>query len=336
MKEISKKEVFLDCLRRYRLPAVLYLAITVTQFVVFGLYNSRTEACVYAAVLAAALLLASFGFTFFRQMHRAEQRAKLAAGLPFFPAALPASESKNEADYRRMLEALSAQVRQMNAALESQRQETLDYCTVWVHQIKTPIAVMRLRLQEEDSEEHRALETELFRIEQYVEMMLQYIRMESDTNDLVIARYALDDLLREAFRKFAPQFVYKKLKLEYETVDLQIVTDKKWFLCILDQLLSNAIKYTPAGGTVRVYLPEERQLCVEDNGVGIAAEDLPRIFEKGFTGHNGRLGQNSSGLGLFLCKRAAELLSLRLSVISAPGEGSAFYVDLGNPAGRPE
>lgn len=232
-----------------------------------------------------------------------------------------------------MLEILSSQIRGLNAALESQRQEALDYCTVWAHQIKTPIAVLRLRLQEEDSEVRRALETELFRIEQYVEMMLQYIRMESSINDLVIAEYALDDLLREAFRKFAPLFVYKKLKLEYEAFGQQVVTDKKWFLCIIDQLLSNAIKYTPAGGTVRVYQTKDLRLCVADNGVGIAAEDLPRIFEKGFTGQNGRLGQNSSGLGLFLCKRAADLLSLRLGVISAPGEGSAFYLDLGAPAG---
>ena len=195
----------------------------------------------------------------------------------------------------------------------------------WVHQIKTPIAVMRLKLAD-DTPEHHALAVELQRIEQYVDMVLQYIRLGSGSTDLVIREFPLDDLIRESVRKLAPQFVEKRLRLEFSPTEATVVTDQKWFVCILDQLLSNAVKYTPAG-TVTIAF-QDSILTVSDTGIGIAPEDLPRIFEKGYTGMNGRLGQKSSGLGLYLAKKAADLLSIPLCAESAVGSGSAFRLDL--------
>ena len=156
-----------------------------------------------------------------------------------------------------------------------------------------------------ESPEHRAMGAELFRMEQYVDMVLQYLRLDGGENDLVITRCDLDELIREAVRRYGPQFVLRKLSLHYEPTERTVVTDRKWFVCILEQLLSNAIKYTPEGCiTIRL---EGDCLRISDTGIGIAPEDLPRIFEKGYTGENGRLERTSSGLGLYLVRLILEL-----------------------------
>ena len=142
----------------------------------------------------------------------------------------------------------------------------------------------------------------------------------------MIREYALDELIREAIRKQATQFVQKRLRLCYTPTDAAIVTDQKWFVCILDQLLSNAVKYTNEGAVTVEF--RDSLLKISDTGIGIAAEDLPRIFEKGYTGSNGRLGQKSSGLGLYLAKKSADLLAIPLLVESAVGSGSVFTLDL--------
>ena len=224
-----------------------------------------------------------------------------------------------------MIEVLGRQLEKVQSESLTERQDMIDYYTAWVHQIKTPIAVMRLKLSE-DTPEHHALRVELTRIEQYAEMALQYIRIGSGTNDLVIRECKLDDLIKASVRKLAPQFVEKKLKLTYDPIQEIVITDEKWFSCIMDQLLSNAVKYTNQGG-ITIEL-ENGFLKVSDTGMGIASEDLPRIFEKGYTGINGRMSQHSSGLGLYLAKKASDLLTITLKAESKVGEGSSFVLDL--------
>ena len=218
----------------------------------------------------------------------------------------------------------------MEAALtewENWRQESMDYYTTWVHQIKTPISVMRMTLEGEDTEEHRELSAELFRIEQYVEMVLSYLRLDSDSSDYVFQEYDLDSIIRQAVHKYAPLFVRKKLRLFYEPVNVKVLTDEKWLLFILEQILSNSIKYTQEG-SVSITLTPDKVLNISDTGIGIAPEDLPRIFEKGFTGYNGRSDKKSTGLGLYLCKKAAGRLSHKISVQSKPGAGTVVSIDL--------
>ena len=186
---------------------------------------------------------------------------------------------------------------------------------------------MKLKLSG-DSPENRLLLAELLRIEQYADMALQYIRLSGETNDLVLREYSLDELIRESVRKFAPLFLEKKLRLDFAPTEKTLITDKKWFGCILDQLISNAVKYTPSG-TVSIGIGDGF-LCISDTGIGIAPEDMPRIFERGYTGLNGRVGQKSSGLGLYLAKKAADMLALPLKAESETGEGSRFMLDLKN------
>ena len=162
---------------------------------------------------------------------------------------------------------------------------------------------------------------------QYADMALNYLRLDGSVTDLVIRPCPLDDLIRRSVRKYAPQFVAKRLSLTYEGTQAQVLTDEKWLSFILEQLLDNAVKYTAAGG-VTITVTKEKVLRIADTGMGIAAEDLPRIFEKGFTGYNGRTDKSATGLGLYLCRRAADMLHHRLWARSEVGKGSVFYLDL--------
>lgn len=318
-------KIFKEVLRKNRAALVLFAAATALNATVFLLYDILTEPLLYAAVLSILLLATLLAVDFVREKRRADERFRALAAVASEWRALPEAHSLAEEDCQKMIAAMGAELDRLTAEANAQRQDMVDYYTAWVHQIKTPIAVMKLKLSG-DTPEHRALSAELRRIEQYAEMALQYIRIGSETNDLVIREYPLDELIREAVRKQAAAFVEKRLRLDYAPTGAMVVTDRKWFACILDQLLSNAVKYTPEG-TVGIAF-DDGLLTVSDTGVGIAPEDLPRIFEMGYTGCNGRLGQASSGLGLYLAKRAADLLSIPLAVESTVGQGSAFTLDL--------
>ena len=171
------------------------------------------------------------------------------------------------------------------------------------------------------------MEAELLKIGQYVDMVLGYLRLDSDSTDYVFQDTELDILIRQAVRKFARLFILKHITLDFRETGRKVVTDGKWLSFVVEQLLSNALKYTPAGGTVRIYGDGET-LVIADTGIGIREEDLPRVFEKGFTGYNGRTGQKSTGIGLYLCRRVTEKLGHGLTIVSRPGQGTIVRLDL--------
>ncbi len=326
MKKGRRGAVLRDCLRKNRVAILLWVLTVLTEWVVFYLYRIMWEPLLYAGALTLALGFLLLGLDLRREMQAARERERLREAILTEWNDLPEEKTLEQADYGDMIRKLGRQLRQETATQEAQRQDMLDYYTTWVHQIKTPMAVMKLYLGTE-SPEHRAMGTELFRMEQYVDMVLQYLRLSSGENDLVIREYKLDELIREAVRKYAAQFVLKKLRLTYIPTEISVVTDRKWFGCILEQLLSNAIKYTPAGGSIAICV-EEDALHISDTGIGIAPEDLPRIFEKGYTGENGRLERTSSGLGLYLAGKAADMLHIPIHVESTVGRGTAFTLHL--------
>ena len=318
-------KIFWEVLRKNRAALLVFAVMTATEAAVFLLYGVFLEPLLYAAALSAVVLAAVLVIEYITEKRRSGQRTRAAASLPAAWRELPEAHGLAEEDWRQMVSLLGRETERLASEAANERQDMLDYYTAWVHQIKTPIAVMKLKLAE-DLPEHLALRAELLRIEQYVDMVLQYIRIGSEINDLVVREYPLDELIRESVRRLAAQFVEKRLRLSYDPTDAVVVTDQKWFSCILEQLLSNAVKYTAAGTVTIAY--DDGLLTVSDTGIGIAPEDLPRIFEKGYTGLNGRTGQKSSGLGLYLAKKAADLLAIPLRAESAPGEGSAFTLDL--------
>ena len=190
-----------------------------------------------------------------------------------------------------------------NRAIEEREKlnDLMDYYTLWAHQIKTPIAASSLLVGEiEDKKVKNQLEQELFKIESYVNIVLQYLRLESFHEDLVLKKENLEDLVKEIVKKYAIFFIQKGLSLNLHDLDRTIITDRKWFVVILEQVLSNSLKYTSQGG-IEIYFQEDT-LYIKDSGLGIQDSDLLRVFERGFSGYNGRLTQQSSGLGLYNSK----------------------------------
>lgn len=321
MKTASK--VLLDCLKKNRIAILLYLLSLLLNGAVFYLYDLALEPFAYSESIVSVILIIFVVVDFISEYKAAKKREYVTERILTEGAAELKPDTLRDDDYRIMLGTLAAETARLRNEFAARQRADDEYYTAWIHQIKTPIAVMKLLLSD-DTDENKALLAELFRIEQYVEMVLDYIRLESETNDLVIGEYSVDAIIGEVVRKFAPQFIIRKIRLNYEKTDEKAVTDKKWLSFILEQLVSNALKYTPSGEiTVSV---SRNSITVSDTGIGITEEDLPRIFEKGFTGNNGRIGQQSSGLGLFLVSKAADLLSVTVKCESAPGKGSSFTV----------
>ena len=214
-----------------------------------------------------------------------------------------------------------------NRAIEEREKlnDLMDYYTLWAHQIKTPIAASSLLVGEiEDKKVKNQLEQELFKIESYVNIVLQYLRLESFHEDLVLKKENLEDLVKEIVKKYAIFFIQKGLSLNLHDLDRTIITDRKWFVVILEQVLSNSLKYTSQGG-IEIYFQEDT-LYIKDSGLGIQDADLLRVFERGFSGYNGRLTQQSSGLGLYLSKKIADELGHQISIASQVGQGTTVII----------
>lgn len=311
-------------LKKQRAILTLFCLLFLTFLAVYMLYDVPWAAQRYALVLCAfwGILALILGFLGYRARHRALEATlkNLAASVD----GLPEPWDLVEADYQQLLRALQRDKNQALAAGERQLRDLTDYYTLWVHQIKTPISAMRLLLQEEDTAQSRELTAQLFKIEQYVEMVLAYLRMGSDTTDFVLRRCDLEQAVRQSVRKFAPMFIRSKVRLELQPIHDQVVTDEKWLCFALEQLLSNAIKYTPQG-TITVSC-RNGVLTVQDTGIGIAPEDLPRVCEKGFTGYNGRQDKKASGIGLYLCSQILTKLGHSLTLSSQPGQGTAASI----------
>ena len=240
---------------------------------------------------------------------------------------LPTPKSLIEEDYQSIIAKLKEEAEMRASSASQDYNNMIEYYTVWAHQIKTPIAAMRLNLQSEDSESARKLMGDLNRIESYVEMVLTFLRLDSDSTDYVIKEHDLDEIIKSSVRKFSREFILKKLTLNYEPVKYKCITDEKWLEFIIEQVISNAVKYTSEGG-VRIYMDEPGLLVIEDTGIGISAEDLPRIFENGYTGFNGREDKRASGIGLYLCKRIADNLGHKITAESTPGVGTKMIIDV--------
>ena len=238
----------------------------------------------------------------------------------------PKGEDCFEETYLRIIENLEQDQQREREAWQNEQKKDREYYTRWSHQIKTPIAATNLLLSEKNLDV-RAVKRELFRIEQYADMALQYQRLEGESSDLVLEKVKLHKMVSQTLKKLSTIFVYKKLHVKLGDLEKEIVTDEKWMCFILEQILTNAAKYTEEGGMIEIWL-EQEVLCIRDNGIGIQEEDLPRIFEWGYTGYNGRLDKKSTGIGLYLCRTAADRLGHRLTAESEPGKGSRFIVDL--------
>ena len=310
---------------RWKIGVLALLMVAVTAGILF-LYDIPLEPVGYVAVFE--MLLTGLGLMWDYHKYRKKQESLLYirdCG-NFSEEYLEAPENENEAIYREICRSMD----EKRIEAENQRSafgtELTDFYTLWVHQIKTPIAAARLLLQEEKPRPQE-IQNELFKVEQYVEMVLSYLRLDSDSTDYVLREYPLDDILRQAVRKFAKMFILKKITLDFQETGKTVLTDEKWLLFVVEQVLSNALKYTPEGGTIRIY-GDGATVVIADNGIGIREEDQARVFEKGFTGYNGRADKKSTGIGLYLCRQVMDRLNHGISLTSRPGQGTLVRLDL--------
>ena len=321
------KNTVLSYLRqRFKLIG-LFALFAAIYMLVFTLYGLPMDATLYPLGLCLAIGLIVLVWDYRQVSRQHKMLSAIQSMTDAVTIALPAADRIADYDYRRIIHLLCQEQSQRDSDMTLRYQEMIDYYTVWVHQIKTPIASMRLNLQNEDTPLARQLSLDLTRIEQYVEMVLTFLRLDSDSTDYVIREHDLDTIVRQAVRKFAGEFIARKLKLVYDPTDAKVITDDKWLSFVVEQVLSNALKYTPAG-SIHIYLEAPKTLCVRDTGIGIAAEDLPRIFEMGYTGCNGRTDQKASGIGLYLCRRICRNLGHSIHAASVPGEGTLIRIDL--------
>ena len=324
---MKEKKVFPAYLRRRRGVIGLFCCFGGIFLVVFRLYGIPMEAVIYPLGLCAGVGFAVMAVDFSGFARRHRMLRTLEEQTEGIEERLPEAIDALEEDYQELIRTMGRERVRREEEWDKKFRDMVDYYTLWAHQIKTPIASMGLQLQSQDTPLTRQLSVELARIGQYVEMVLVFLRLDSESTDYVFREYDLDALVRRSLRGFAGEFISRKLKLCYTPMELSVVTDEKWLSFVVEQVLSNALKYTPEG-SVFVYLEEPDTLCIRDTGIGIAAEDLPRIYEKSFTGCQGRADHRASGIGLYLCKRICDRLGHTIRAESIVGRGTTIRIGL--------
>lgn len=320
-------KLFLQYLKQRRRLWIVGAVFCVIFAVSFLLYHLPIGAVIYPTLLCAALGIMIMVFDFLRVKREHEALNSIRSMTDVIAESLPKIDGIKDEDYQQILHLLSEEHNSFLTQTNRKYSDMIDYYTVWAHQIKTPIASMRLHLQNEDSALSRTLSSDLRRIEQYVEMVLTFLRLNSESTDYVIKEYDLDKIIKQAVRKFSSDFIGRKLSLVYEPVNTTVITDEKWLSFVIEQVLSNALKYTPTG-SITITLENEKTLRIRDTGIGIAPEDLPRIFENGYTGYNGRTDKKASGIGLYLCKRICNNLGHTITARSIVDVGTIIDIDL--------
>lgn len=332
-------KLFADYLNKMKFHILLMLFPTILTGIIFLLYQLPLEPVLYIAVLWLLTGLGAYavGFHNYRKKIHNLQMITAAPDISLSRLEVPSDEA--DALQQEIMHSLNHMRMDAETAKQKTLEEMTDYYTMWAHQIKTPIFALRLLLQENPSANKEAL-AELFKIEQYVEMVLGYLRTEDMSSDLTLSCCSLDSVIRDQIHKYAGIFVSRKLSLTYDGISESVLTDEKWLGFVIGQILSNALKYTRTGG-IHIYLKNSPvrnyvsnitpttpiTLVIEDTGIGIRAEDLPRIFEKGYTGVNGRESNRATGIGLYLCNKIMNCLGHRIYAVSEEGKGTKVFLE---------
>lgn len=340
-------KLFLDYISKIKFYIILQLFPVMLAEIIFFLYQLPIEPMVYVTVFWLLTGICACLNGFYRYRKKVEQLELIAAAPDINLSQMDSPVGQDERFQQEIMQQLNQMRIDVENASQKSSEDMTDYYTMWAHQIKTPIFALRLLLQESPEENKEKL-SELFKIEQYVEMVLGYLRTEDMSSDLKLSRCSLDRIIRDQIHKYAGIFVSKKLTLTYESISQDVLTDEKWLGFVIGQILSNALKYTRTGG-IRIYLEkklsldtddvsisignddcnkvENFTLVIEDTGIGIRAEDIPRIFEKGYTGVNGRDDNRATGIGLYLSNKIMRKLGHRLYITSAEGKGTKVFLE---------
>src|SRR5690606_37359941 len=292
-----------------------FLVLATTSIIIWLDPSRRIHLSNLLYLLLILTLLFSFYLLFdFRKRKRfyRELKEQLEAGYILAPSETHKFEEKL---YIHLLNFHKEQYERKIEQIHNEQKEWHEYMTSWVHEIKTPISVTKMMI--ETNQIPNSLEEEIEKIEHLVEQALYYNRTSDFSKDYFIQEIDVEQIIKEAIKENRRLFLSKKIRLELNLTSLEVLTDKKGLLFILNQFLSNSLKYTSVSGEISIQVqPNERKVVIRDNGIGIPAEDVPRIFQKGFTGKNGRQIAASTGMGLYLANKIASKLGHRLSLHS--------------------
>lgn len=325
--KMGNGRIFVFYLREHIRVIIIYFMMIGIFFVVSGLNHiDNMSELFYAVIILTFLGICYTVYDFLDYRTKYTRLLEAGRNIEEMAGMLPIASGLIEKEYQKSIDTLSMEWRGLQSRTALKETDMTEYYLMWAHQIKTPIAAMKLLLQEDGS---FVLREELFKIEQYVEMVLHYLRLESISADMILKEYELQDLIKQVLKKYSVLFINNKIHLKLEEFTCTVITDEKWLSVMIEQILSNAIKYTRQG-EIAVYMDKNspKTLIIEDSGIGIRTEDLPRIFEKGFTGYNGRMDKKSTGIGLYLCKQIANRLSHKVSVVSEPDKGTKVSINL--------
>lgn len=347
MAKIQNKPHLTNFIKQNYIWILMIVTMSCIHLLYMYLIGARKQDVVYAAVLDAILLLITALIGFFRYSSKVKALSNALKRPVEEQAQLPEATDDVEILYHRLLENQSIARSESESSAAIRQSRMRDYYSMWVHQIKTPISAMKLLLEAEreelgllicDEEQQASLkelsdnvasfEDELFRIEEYVSMALQYQRVSSTENDFVLEKVSVDGVIRDTIKKYAKIMIRRHIGINYSGTGQEVYTDGKWLAFMLEQILSNAIKYTPQG-FVTIETAEEKDrffITIKDTGIGIKAEDLPRVFEKGYTGYNGRADKKATGIGLYLCRQMADKLGHTIRMESEIGKGTKVWI----------
>ncbi|MEG0894715.1 MAG: sensor histidine kinase [Oscillospiraceae bacterium] len=317
---------------KYIKDRIGYIIIILLFSFIFGtlsfLYGLHFDGILYGIIVCVVICLIIGIIDFLRYKKKHIQLTLVSKSIKSGDLLLPEPKNLQENDYQTIIDLLNKEF--TNAVTKSNllRKELNDFYALWAHQIKTPISAMSLLIQENNSKNQKALASELFKIERYTELVLNFLKIEDISSDLSFSSYNLEDIVKQAVKKFAPIFIAKNISISLENLQVSVLTDEKWLEFAIEQIISNALKYTKENGRINIYCEDLLTLVIKDNGIGIAYEDLPRIFEKGFTGYNGRMDKKATGIGLYLTKKTLDKLGHKIEIFSANFMGTTVKIDL--------
>lgn len=353
MKTLELLKSYIRDRRRVAIAAVIWILIF---FCLFALEHVTLRAVWYPTLLCAVLIILYVVYDFGRFVRKHKQRMVAENHIELTTANLPEPDNLVEEDYQELLRLMLTRKNDEINDIRANRKETEEYVTMWTHQIKTPLTALQLTAGDCREPERTEMLARIFEIEQYADMMLQFLRLEDAVSDLVLKRYAVKNMVNQAVKYFARIFISKNISVHVDIPDaLSVVTDEKWFVFVLKQIISNALKYTEQGSVnisaEESVLPQNHaqqddwakqctktvegknntgyvRVIIEDTGIGIAADDLPRIFERGYTGYNGRKDKKATGLGLYLTERIVKMLNHEIHISSEIGKGTRVELDI--------
>ena len=321
---MTLREFLSDRLKRIALQVIC--AGLATLF----LFATGTQPGVLVILLIVFLLvfLTVNMFDFFQQRARLLELKSILDGLDrkyLFTECVPQPKGLFE---RRLFDLTRLAGRDMTGAVsdaKASQREYREYVERWVHEIKAPLTAARLICRELDGDTRRKLTAELSQIEAHVERALFYARAENPEQDCLIRQIELEKIAAQAIENHRSLLIQNGIRVEMKHMNCAVYTDEKWAVFILGQLLQNAARYREPEPVITLSakpLGRQTQLIVHDNGIGIPAHELPRVFERGFTGSNGRIRGGSTGIGLYLCRKLAVFLELELRMDSQEGAGT--------------